>query len=492
MRQSSFSKVVITGEHLAGAFLVTVAAMPATIDSNTATEIRATVFTGYGTRPGPINVAVVTAGGAHTDLGGLTMTPYVLSATQAGGRGTYESPMALCDLSFPPPSSGDLLLLGGGTHVCGRSLTLEAGVTLEGAADGSTIVTGDAVNGFGLFFFPADPRFTTTVRRISFEQPLDLYSLNFSNDSLLVEDVADEGGLFINEADQVEIDGYVYNGEGSGLHVTAAGLTLTDVVVHCQNSDGASDGIFLGPRRQPFEYGVGTLERVRVEHCQRGIVIGPQPAPYDSPPSDLGQYQMSLLELLDNVVGLDVQVGQSTLYDPVIRGDDFTAQVSTHAITISHGDVSLVGGKLTGSKVGIEAVTTSSGGWFEPHTQLVLDGTEIVGGEAGVSFSGFDGGSDLRMRRCVVRDQTVVGVRVSGYESHFDLGTAGDLGQNQLSVVSGFALEDARTDALPLWPYTDAAGTTLNGHSYAGQLILGPAQQGTDYRIVDGDGAIQF
>ena len=71
-----------------------------------------------------------------------------------------------------------------------------------------------------------------------------------------------------------------------------------------------------------------------------------------------------------------------------------------------------------------------------------------------------------------------------------DLGDSGDGGGNQLSVVSGFALVDLRTDP-SFRPTIDATGTTLNGNAYAGQLIQGPTALAPDYSIV-ADGSIQF
>jgi len=403
--------------------------------------------------------------------------------------------MSLCDpsLGFPGPGAEDTLQLLGGVHRCGQQVTVSGGVTVEGAADGSTILQGDTSGGFGFFFSATGPMYTTTVRRLTFEAPLADVSIHFVDENLVLEDIVDAGGVLAEQVTQVVVNDYVFNGEGSALRLLAASLTLTDVVVHCQNSDQQSDGLFMGPRRTPFaQGGIGTLERVRVEHCARGLAIGPIPgAPGEQlPPNDIGQYQMSGVELIDNQVGMHVMIGHITLTDPVIRDDELTPQVSSYGLQIHHGNVTVIGGRIGAALTGIDLYGSFSGNFFSPFSDLVTDGTEIIGGRVGIDFSGYDSDSDLTVRRTIVRDQTVAAVRVRGYDSYFDLGTSVSPGENALSVVSGHALHDDRNDSLN-FHYLDARGTTLNGNSYTGQTIEGPAEQGMDY-LVNAAGAIQF
>ena len=58
-------------------------------------------------------------------------------------------------------------------------------------------------------------------------------------------------------------------------------------------------------------------------------------------------------------------------------------------------------------------------------------------------------------------------------------------------MVSGIALLDIREEPDEFNRTIDATGITLNGRSYAGQLIEGPASQPPDYEI-RADGLIQF
>jgi hypothetical protein len=51
---------------------------------------------------------------------------------------------------------------------------------------------------------------------------------------------------------------------------------------------------------------------------------------------------------------------------------------------------------------------------------------------------------------------------------------------------------DQRIDRLPTFRFIESFGTTLNGHSYVGQTIEGPAAVAPDYRVRYEAGAIQF
>jgi hypothetical protein len=84
-----------------------------------------------------------------------------------------------------------------------------------------------------------------------------------------------------------------------------------------------------------------------------------------------------------------------------------------------------------------------------------------------------------------------VRLQADGSSSTADLGNDGGPGGNQLSVVSGVALLDARPNPFEFEGTVDCRGLALNGQSYAGQLIQGPASQLPDYQI-DADGELQF
>lgn len=497
LRQSSSSHIVITGVNLATATAVTVGDNITMIDSATATELLVTVFTLSGHPIGPMTVTVTTPEGTATRPGGLAMTPYVISPTAIPGigRGTYESPMHLCDGSlFLANGPGDTIELLGGVHECAGAVNLNGGGTVQGAADGSTVVKGEGGVGFSLSLaMGAPPQFTTTVRRLTFAEPLLEQSLSIYGGNVVVTDLTDAGGVLVAEADEVFFEGYTYEGSGAAgtfaVDIEAYDVWVGAVNVRCGSG---GDGVRVRQRNSPFPGGSGAIQRVRAEHCGNGLTLGGPVGP--------GQFRteapfldVSSVELLDNEVGLSLVSGSITMRDPIIRGDDSTPLVSTHGVSADNGNLTLLGGKIGGVTIaGIDVHTSSSGGGpFEAACDLVTDGVEIVGARYGVIFHGWEGSSDLTMRRSIVREQTVASVRVSGYDSLFDLGSALSPGENALSVVSGFALEDARTDSLNE-PYVLAIGTTLNGHSYDGQTIQGPAEVPLDYVIRTFSGAIQF
>lgn len=101
-------------------------------------------------------------------------------------------------------------------------------------------------------------------------------------------------------------------------------------------------------------------------------------------------------------------------------------------------------------------------------------------------------GGSLSLRRSVVRGESDAALRLSAAAAAVDLGTAVSPGGNALSVGSGVALDDARAAPSPAQGTISAVGTTLNGTSYAGQRIPGPATHLPDYCLRSSDAALQF
>jgi hypothetical protein len=70
----------------------------------------------------------------------------------------------------------------------------------------------------------------------------------------------------------------------------------------------------------------------------------------------------------------------------------------------------------------------------------------------------------------------------------WNLGSTSGAGNNALSVKrGGFALDDARIGTQFLDRYILAVGTTLNGVSFDGQTLEGPAELAPYYRIIHPD-----
>jgi hypothetical protein len=138
---------------------------------------------------------------------------------------------------------------------------------------------------------------------------------------------------------------------------------------------------------------------------------------------------------------------------------------------------------ITGQGVaGIESFVSAA---EVDSARVTLADVLVEGGQYGVHLHGSSEGGGLFMRSSIVRDQTVAAVSLG-----FARAVRHDLnGNNQLSVVSGVALDDARVD--PVFGTIEAAGMTLNGRSYTG-LVEGPVENLPDYRIADDRGVIDF
>jgi hypothetical protein len=233
-----------------------------------------------------------------------------------------------------------------------------------------------------------------------------------------------------------------------------------------------------------FAYGDVTVTDTTVTGCHVVAVgIGTLPDLVVEPPPPT--VRMSRVTLSDNAEGIVVARATVTLDRVAIVDDPLVSETGQVGIRMNGGDVTMNRGRITGQQMhGVLVMTTTS----QLPASLVLDGVVITRGQVGVEVNGWDEQTSFVMRRSTVRGQRAA-VRLRGDRTRFDLGTPGSPGLNALSVGRGFALDDARPDPAP--DPVPAAGTTLNGNSYAGQLIQGPVVIGTDLRIA-GDGAVQF
>ena len=157
----------------------------------------------------------------------------------------------------------------------------------------------------------------------------------------------------------------------------------------------------------------------------------------------------------------------------------------SYGIQLSKGWISLIGGTTVVGPVGGLAAYAGP----DQVIRLETDGAELTGGTFGILFQAADYGHIiLRNTRA---EGGSYGLDLSQYEEQatVDLGTAASPGNNQL-VGGVFAYFEHGTPAWPA-PYS-AIGTTLNGTSYAGQLLVGPATLSPDYDIVNAGSSIQF
>jgi hypothetical protein len=190
-----------------------------------------------------------------------------------------------------------------------------------------------------------------------------------------------------------------------------------------------------------------------------------------------------------NRIGAHVEDGTFELIDTLIDDDPATPAATERGVLLENGDI-LVGFSTIRNQAvaGVEAAVrgAATGG----RLQAMIGHSLIEGGQYGVHFHGPGEPGWLFMSTSVVRDQTVAALSVNA-----PFITDLTICCNELSVSSGFALEDMRTQ-----PGTDPIfaggvepyGTTLvNGTTFSG-VVQGPVSLPPHYRILSEGGAIQF
>jgi hypothetical protein len=485
VHQGSVFEIVIAGSGLEGvtdiSFEDGVIQDPASLIA-TATEVRALMFVLHGAAPGPRDVAVTGPEGTAIAPDAFELTPWVFGPdAAAGGRATFESPMALGEF-YEEARSGDTLLLLAGEHRSDQGAYLQNGVTVMGQGADTTVVRGDTGVFPGFQFTAGNPNpVFSALRDVTVIAPNGFWSVSWGSDvagTLTVEDVVLMGdGIEVQSAfdrrlgvviERVTYDGM--GGGGSGLRASGAvGATISD-----SRFSGCGTAILL-------QAGELDLTGTTIEGCATGLQIG------SGPLGEGGDWHVASSQILDDTTGILLIGGGLLLEDTLIADDEATVAASERGVYVGSGDVLAIDVTIRGQDLaGIEAYRPSC---CENTDRLAvdLDGALIEGGQMGVQVHGTVDSGHLTMRSSIVRDQTVAAVSIA-----MEDGTLFDLsGDNQLSVVSGFALEDLRLDN-SLGFIVEAAGITLNGRSYAGQRVQGPASVPPDYRIVDDRGAIQF
>lgn len=470
VRQNATVTLVIRGKKLGHTTRVTVGGVDVrSIDSVKPREVRVTAFVGAWLPLGPTDVTVISAHDTTTAPGAFELTPFVVSPTGAGGHGTFQSPMGLCDADLQSFSDWDsTVLLLPGTHRCGHQIVL-AFATLAGDPDQPTIITGDDTGGFGMFAFTSSA--PSIIRDLTFAPPLAEWSINAGN--LDVERVVDAGGIIAGDGSLVKLDHYTYEGEGTAVDVFTADIT-SSTIRHC----GSGDGIVV----HAASNGPGvTVDQTVIEDCARGIHL--------AGPGGFGRVfaEIARSQLLDNGIGIAADSAITTVRNTAIRGNDATPRASSTGISVGSGQTSLFDVEITGqTDVGLLIQHAPSDNQI---ADVIARGLHITGGLFGIAFGGID--NHLYVRNADIRDQTIASFATDNLDGQTDFGRPSDPGNNQLSVISGFAINDGRFSESQFSRYIFAFGTTLNGVSFDGQTIDGPAELAPFYRIAS-DSGIQF
>jgi hypothetical protein len=458
--------LVIRGKRLGRTTSVDVSLHITTLDSVSARELRVTLLP-IGNTPGPLDVTVTARNGTAVMPGALELTPFVVSPTAVTGRGTFESPMNICDPAMNDTGFGSTVLLLAGTHHCDRGVFIGGDSIVLGDPDHGTILTGTDTGGIALSVGGGGS--TTTIRDLTFVPPLRDFSI-FSEGEVIVERVVDVGGIMHSNG-MLRLDHYTYEGEGTALDVSGADIR-NSTIRHC----GAGDGIFAHGTNGEFV----RLDGVVVEDCEVGLRgIG---ALFTRIPIIIANSQ-----LIDNGIALSFNDTSTSVQNVVIRDDESTPRAGHVGIMAGPGGLGMADVDILGQEqVGLIISHSEA-----DHRAAVVfaDGLRITGGVLGIHFLGID--NQLTMRNSIIRDQTQAALLVSNIDGVTNLGTVGNPGNNQLSVVSGFVIDDTR-QAESANRYIRAHGTTLNGVSFDGQTIDGGAELAPFYRLAGSHSGIQF
>jgi hypothetical protein len=473
--------LVVTGTFLADVDNVMVGPLSCAITSTAASEVRCDLDVPHGYPPGPLTVTVHSpSNGTATSPNPITIT-FVTAGPDAApgsGNGTRQSPFNLCDIGSVMFNSytysGDTIDVLPGTHTCTGFVGVDNGVDIRGAGVGVTIV-GPGFQGFdGGYAIVGDPNGVTHVTGISFVDPagpaVRLDDCCGGNPGLVVDGIAVTGGTAgaILVAYQqippplhaIDIKNVSYDGAGIALDLPSSQGQLSNITA--KNCDTAIHGEWQGT--------IG-IDHLTVDSCARGILLtqGPQQAPSDPARAAIN---VDIADIHAQEVGARIERGHLGIGNATIvsNGPD--------GILLLDGTLSLTGSQLAANDTALDV--TSFG---DTSANVSLDGDMLAGGRVGIEFA-----STGDAGRLVVRNS-----RVQGGDNGliWDMGTLNnsiDIGGGNDLIGGVFAYVDGYDH-----PFTtvNAVGTTLNGHSYAGQLLVGPAQLAPDYNIIL-SGATQF
>lgn len=480
VRQGGSAELVITGRELGEVDTVLVGDIDGIVLSASPGEVRVDFFVPHGTAAGPRTVTVSGPGGSASRADALELTFYIVApAGTADGRGTYQSPISLCDLRDALPRLGDTASLLAGDHVCsfGTAMELPGGMTVAGAGSDVTVLRG-AVGSFDGFRVGTEPGgFPSVFRGFTMEASAAGALLLDGRVSLVADDLVIEGAGIIVQTDgfaTMTVTGLRQSGPGIGIdgrgrmELTMTGSRFSDCTTGLLVRGGSAD-----------------VTDTVFERCQLGVrggfIDGGLSDPFVSVIDS---------EFVDDVIGVAVGRGFTSVSNSVFTDLEVTTQASQAGARVGFGTLYISGSEISGmDQIGI---SVEGSGTTEGFAHAVVTNVTIIGGPIGIQLGGFPDDETLAVRNSIVRDQTVASVLATadGSFAIIDLGNDGGPGGNQLSVVSGVALLDARPDPFPGDDVMDCTGITLNGRTYSG-LVEGAAESLPDYQIT-GSGILQF
>jgi len=489
IRQGGHAELVLTGRHLGDVTSVTLGTVAATIVSATDGELRADVDIPHAHGAGPLPVLATSPGGAAIRPDAIAITYFIVSpAGTADGRGTFQSPLSMCAADTDATARGDTLQFLAGEHRCAETVFLpEAGVHVVGAGVGQTVL----VDSGGFEILNGDRDDVTSLSGMTARRPTTpvLTANAYGFDGIRVADLSIEGaqrdGIFADDLTtsppsepygrSVSIDRFEYEGSATGLYLWAARGTVSNTRIRSAGATGVR-----------IAYGDVTVTGLAITGASVGIAAG-----------DTRAELTPQLRVLDSVLrdcrqGVTIVSGGVTLERTEISDDPTTPAACEIGAFIEDGGLTVRGGRIACTRIGISAEPVDGDFSTDASAGILIEGATVEGGESGIAIGSSEDTSDLVIRGSHIHGGTVAAVRyVDGDDTRCDFTSTGASGGNDFSTTSGVAIRDQRRETFPTWQEIPAAGTTLNGRSYAGQRIEGPASHLPDYEV-RGDGILQF
>jgi hypothetical protein len=428
---------------------------------------------------------VTTSGGTTTHADAIVTTYWIVAPGASRGRGTYESPHGLCDEALQG-EPGDRFELLAGRHVApcyvfaGRASIVGAG------RDVTTVVDLAAV------YMAAGAGSFATLSGVTFEGEAQgeqiVQASGEVGGMVVIRDVSYEGNRAVvisrGERVGVTLDGVRYRGPGYGAQTESVIVTRSSfegcaVAVEAWGQVAVSDSSFEGCDTALLVGRSLEVHNTTISGCNTGIRTSSVPWRDEQQPIDI--YDSVFVDTPSAVV---VTTGRIRAEGTMFLDRRSEPSPPSFAVHLRHGSLWLRDSVIDTTGDGVRTVHDC-----EMVTWLDLTDNVIDAGDVGVRHDACDSGSLAMRRNRVTGGTAAVDINViDSLRSIHDLGLPGDPGGNELVVTSptGYALIDRRNATEPESNVT-MSGSTLNGRSYAGQTVQGPADVPPDYLITTSD-----
>lgn len=463
IRQGQTAQLVITGAHFTGATKVVLGDLPTTfIDTRDAT-LTVVVEVPHGFAPQALALAVTTPNGTTTLAGAIDTTEYIVAvdAAPAGGLGIHASPASLCGVEVTTAQPGDTLQIGAGSYHCDDRLVLAPGVVVRGAGRTRTELVG-----FGIDFPDAiDPR-ASVVSDLAIADASEAITTGLFGGALEVARVDLRGNNAVGISLQPDLsqpllpsaalDDVSYDGAGTAIQGDASLTVKHSRLTGCAVAIASVDGDLH-------------LTGTQIT-CTTGIRSGL---------ALHRNFEPLAIELTDSTITASAPIVAEQASITLVRAQLLGAAGCTTGVLVADGGVTATDSRVECAGTAILGDGVSG---LEDSQVVLLAHSEVIGGVNGVVLASANDPSLVSATTSHIHGGSRAAISLEDDDARADLGTPSAPGGNDLTSDTGVAFHDERDDPVPN-EITEAHGTTLNGHTYDGQTIAGPATLAHDYKL---------